>query len=358
MRLRELWPDIRVLGIGGERMRDAGVEVFSGYASAIGLVEALSAYRDVRKTYEKTVSVMETERPDVVVLIDYPDFNFRVGAKARELGCKVLYYVSPQLWAWRSGRINVMKEFVDRAAVLLPFEPGIYKDAGIPCEFVGHPVIEEMAGITEDKRQAKLELGLEAEKPYLALLPGSRNSELRSLLPVMLDTVRRLKAARPGLGFVLSLAPNLDEELYIDQIRAFEKEGVVVSRKNAVLLYTASEAAVVASGTAALQGVFRGTPLVIIYRVNPVTYLLIKMLAKVKYVNLANLILDREAVPELLQGRADPALVAREISGLLENSERRKRMLDDLEEVREMFVGKRPTERVALMVGELVGWAS
>ena len=136
-------------------MREAGVEVFAGYSSAIGLIEALAVFREVKRTYDKTVEVMERERPEVVVLIDYPDFNFRVGAKARELGSKVLYYVSPQIWAWRSGRIHTMKRFVDQAAVLLPFEEKIYLEAGIPCEFVGHPIMEEMSSFTDDKSQAR-----------------------------------------------------------------------------------------------------------------------------------------------------------------------------------------------------------
>lgn len=356
--LKNRWEGIRVFGIGGERMREAGVDVFAEYSSAIGLVEALSVYKEVKKTLSATVELMERERPDVVVLIDYPDFNFRVGAKARELGLRVLYYVSPQIWAWRAGRINNMKRFVDQAAVLLPFEERIYKDAGIPCEFVGHPVMEEMSSISQDRGAACAEIGVDPDGQIIALLPGSRPTELRALLPLLLESVHLMKRERPGLSYVLSLAPNLQRADYEDLLAPFEREGVLVTRKNAVLLYTASDAAVVASGTAAFQGVLRGTPLVVIYKANFITYWLMKMLVNVRFANLANLILDREAVPELLQADAQAQNVARELNGLLDNTDRKKRMLEDLALVRGMFEGRRPTERVAGMVGSIAGWSS
>ena len=351
------WDDLRIFGIGGRLMREAGVEVFAGYSSAIGLIEALAVYKEVKKTYERTVEIMEFEKPDVVVLIDYPDFNFRVGKKARELGAKVLYYVSPQIWAWRSGRIHTMKEFIDQAAVLLPFEEKIYKDAGIPCEFVGHPILEGMSSFTDDKTLAREELGLDTEGSLVALLPGSRPSELNRLLPVLLDAVRLMKKDHPELKYVLSLAPNLERTDYEQLLAPFEQDGIPVSRESAVLMYTAADAAVVASGTAALQGVFRETPLVVLYKVNPITYRLMKMLVKVKFANLANIILGREAVPELLQGAATASNVVMELKSMLFDNDRINDMQKDLHSVREMFADKHPTRRLADMVDSLAGWA-
>ena len=337
-------------------MREAGVEVFAGYSSAIGLIEALAVFREVKRTYDKTVEVMERERPEVVVLIDYPDFNFRVGAKARELGAKVLYYVSPQIWAWRSGRIHTMKRFIDQAAVLLPFEEKIYLEAGIPCEFVGHPIMEEMSSFTDDKSQARKELGLDADGELVALLPGSRPSELKTLLPIYLESVRLMKKEHPELNYVLSLAPNLERTEYEGLLSPFEQEGITISRENAVLMYTAADAAVVASGTAALQGVFRETPLVVLYKVSPITYWLIRMIASAKYANLANIILDREVVPELLQGDATAPNVVRVLKSMLGDWDKNNEIQSDLHRVRQMFHGKRPTLRVADMVGALAGW--
>ncbi len=359
MLARELinrWQGIKVFGIGGQRMREAGVEVFDGYSSAIGFTEALSVYKEVKRTLAKTIELMERERPEVVVLIDYPDFNFRVGLKAKELGIKVLYYVCPQVWAWREGRVNKMKEFVDQAAVLLPFEEKIYKDAGIPCEFVGHPIMEEMSLYTRDKTQARLELGLDPGTQLIALLPGSRPVELRFLLPLILDSVRMMKKEHPEWGFVLSIAPNINRDDFRELLDPVEKEGVVFTDKNALLIYSAADAAVVASGTAALQGVFRDTPLLIIYKVKLLTYILLKLILKNRFAHLANIILDREAVPELLQADATPENVVSTLNGLLEDSEVNRKRTEDLDSVREMFMGKSPTAQVADMVASLAGW--
>ena len=354
--LKKRFGDIRLLGIGGERMREAGVDVFSGYSSALGLFEAITAYSELKNTLSLTIGKLEEERPDVVVLIDYPDFNFRVGKKARELGLKVLYYVSPQVWAWRQGRVNTMRMFVDKVAAILPFEVEFYRDAGLPCEFVGHPVMEEMNGMTLDMPEARRLLGLEQEKDYLALLPGSRPRELATLMPVLLGAVRLLKKQRPDLGYVLSVAPNIDQDEYRESLSAFEAEGVIISRDNVVHLYNAATAAIVASGTAAFQGVLNTCPLGVIYKLNPVTFTLFRMISSLKYVNLANIILDRAALPELLQGKAEPANIASVALDLIENDDVRSKMIKDFEKVRDMFEGRHPTAKVADMVAELAGW--
>jgi lipid-A-disaccharide synthase len=359
MLARELlskWDDLKIFGIGGQKMKDAGVEVFAEYSSAIGIIEALAVYREVKKTFNKTVEVMERERPDVVVLIDYPDFNFRVGAKAKELGIKVFYYVSPQVWAWRKGRIHTMKEFIDMAAVLLPFEEKLYHDNGIPCEFVGHPIMEEMDNISKDKADARRVLGLEQERQVIALMPGSRPSELRSLLPMMLESVRKLKRDYPDLMFILSIAPNLNAKDFHDLIAPFKHDGVSITRENAVYIYTAADAAIVASGTAALQGALRDIPLIVIYKMNFITYWIAKMLIDLKYVNLANIILDKEAIPELIQQNATSDNIVKEILMLIDNPDRRAQMHDDLKSVKALFEGKKPTSRVAEMVAELADW--
>lgn len=354
--IKKLRPQVRIMGVGGEKMRRAGVEVFSEIASAFGLAEAISSYRKVKTTLNRTLAILEDVRPEVVVLIDYPDFNFRVGKRAHELGMKVLYYVSPQVWAWRSGRVHSMAEFVDKMAVLLPFEEPLYKNSGIPCEFVGHPIMEEMLSMPSDKQDARSILGLEPEKPYLAVLPGSRGNELRRLLPLMLEVVRKFKAQRPEWGFVLPVAPNVDMNEYSDGFGELESEGVHITKQNAVLVFTASEAAVVASGTAALQAVLRETPLVVVYKVAPMSYLIGKMLIKVPFINLANIILGREAVPELIQGRANANEVMSHLRKISIESPERVAMLDDLRTVKAMFEGKQPSVRVAQMVAGLAGW--
>jgi lipid-A-disaccharide synthase len=353
--LRDLMPGVRILGVGGQRMKEAGVEVFAGIAGAFGLTEALSAYRDVRRSYRKAVGALTKDRPDVVVLIDYPDFNFRLAARAKEQGIPVLYYVSPQVWAWRRGRVKTMARIADRVAVVLPFEEEIYRESGLPCEFVGHPVLDDMSSPTGDKAKAKEALGLEADRPYLAVLPGSRRSELSRLLPLVLAVVRGFRARHPEYGYVLPVAPNVRTEEYRSWFDALKREGVAVTHEGAVLAFDASEAAVVASGTAALQAVLREVPLVVIYKVFPLTYFLGRIFINVKFINIANLILGREAVPELIQKEATPEGVLEALEPLLAEGSRRERMLEDLRAVKGMFGERRPSRRVAEMVAEMAG---
>lgn len=354
--VKKQWPHVRVLGVGGEKMRSAGVEIISGIAHAFGLFEVISSLKKLKETLRKTIEAMEEVRPEVIVLIDYPDFNFRVGRRARELGIKVLYYVSPQVWAWRSGRIKTMATFVDRMAVLLPFEETLYRNSGIPCEFVGHPIMEEMGAYPTDKGEARRMLGLDPGKPCLAVLPGSRSGELSRLLPLMLEVVQGFRKNHPDWGFVLPVAPNVNVDDFSDGFGRLRDEGVLLTHENAVLALSASDAAVVASGTAAFQSVLRETPLVVVYKVSPLSYVIGRMVIKVPYANLANIILGREAVPELLQGKATAPEVLRHLEELTKDTGRREGILRDLVKVRAMFEGKRPTQRVANMVGELAGW--
>jgi lipid-A-disaccharide synthase len=354
--IKGLWPDARVLGAGGERMARAGVELFAGIAGAFGLTEALASYREVRDTFKKTVDTLGSASPDVVVLIDYPDFNFRVARMARKAGIPVLYYVSPQVWAWRKGRVKTMARIADRMAVVLPFEEDIYRAEPIQCEFVGHPVMDEIRSLPSDRRALKETLGLDPERPALAFLPGSRTSELRRLLPLMLETVRRVRKEFPRHELVMPLAPNLDAGRYGPFMEEFVKEGVRVVKEKALHALSASEAAVVASGTATLQAAFLERPMVVVYKVSPVTYFLARMILAVKYITLVNLLLGRPVVPELVQGRATPESIMDELRSVLTDDKRREGMLAGLREVKGLFSGRRPSRRVAEIVGEMAGW--
>src|SRR5574340_1745168 len=169
-------PDIRIIGVGGERMKQAGVELISGIASAFGIAEEVYTLRTIKKTFAEAVNALRTHKPDVLVLIDYPDFNLKLAEEARKNNIKVLYYVSPQVWAWRKKRVTKIARLVNRMAVVLPFEEEIYKEVGLPCEFVGHPVYDEIRSLPADKAALKAELGLEKARPLLSLLPGDRKS--------------------------------------------------------------------------------------------------------------------------------------------------------------------------------------
>lgn len=354
--VKSLWPDARVVGAGGQRMRRAGVELFAGISGAFGITEAVSAYKELRGTFKKTTEMLKEARPDVVVLIDYPDFNFRVAAAAKRLGIPVLYYVSPQVWAWRKGRVKTIAGLADRIAVILPFEEAIYRDSGIACEFVGHPVMDEISSLNLTKENSKGLLGIEQSRPAIALLPGSRAIELRRLLPPMLEAVRALRGDSQEYEFVMPLAPNLDISGFGAYIERAEREGIKVLRENALPALAASEAAVIASGTAALQAAFLERPMVVIYKVSLGSYLVAKSVLRVKYINLVNIILDRPVVPELIQGKAKADNILGELRQLLSDGARRREMTASLGEVKAMFEGKRPSVRVAEIAGEIAGW--
>lgn len=358
--LKKMWPDVRLVGIGGEKMAAAGVEIKAGLTSALGLTEVISSINRIRSSLKAAKKSLIDNSPEVVVLIDYPDFNFRVGRAAKKHGIKVLYYVSPQVWAWRKGRVKTMTEFVDRMAVILPFEEELYKKAGIPCEFVGHPAMEEIeqyeAANLKSKRSALCTPHSALKDPLIALLPGSRPNELKTLLPVFIDVATRLKRDLPACRLVLPLAPNIDIAAYSEYITRLEQEGVEVSRGKAIEALVSSDAAVIASGTATLQAALLAAPMVVVYKLSPLTYSIGKNILKVKYISLANIIAGRGILPELIQGRVNASEITGELKRILTDSKYRTDMISSLEEIRGAFSGRSPSQRVAEMTGELAGW--
>ncbi len=370
--LRKKEPDIRIMGMGGERMRAAGVEIISPISDAFGLVELFSAYRKIRTAFKKTKAAIRTRMPDVLVLIDYPDFNLKIAKSARALGIKILYYVSPQVWAWRRGRVRKIGRLVDRMAVLLPFEEDIYRDAGIRCEFVGHPILEEIRNVLiasspslrekqdntphHAERQAlRSALGINPSGPLLSLLPGSRPSELERLLPVMTEVVRLFRLEFSTWQFCMPLAPNTDSEKYRDSLDALTKEGVVVIKGESVRALAASDLAVVASGTATLQTALLGVPMVVVYKLSPLTFFLGKLVVDVPHISLVNILAGREVVRELLQKMANPREVTGELSRIIRDKAYREEMLDHYRTINEKFSGKHASQRVAEIVLEMSG---
>ncbi|HXX57023.1 MAG TPA: lipid-A-disaccharide synthase [Thermodesulfovibrionales bacterium] len=361
--LKRFWPGIRVLGIGGSRMREAGVEILAGISSAFGIAELLPSLRKIRESFRLAVKAITETRPEVVVLIDFPDFNFRLGRVAKRYGLKVLYYVSPQVWAWRKGRIRVMGEIADRVAVLLPFEEEMYRKAGIPSEFVGHPAMEEIEEARKagdlpdsDKPVMRRKLGLAAGQPVVALLPGSRPHELRTLMPVFLDLVKQIKAELPESGFVMPIAPNIDVEKFRRYIDALTLEGVLIVKGNSIECLACSDLAVIASGTATLQATLLGVPFVVVYKVSPVTYLIGRVFVSVRHISLVNIISDSGVVRELIQRHANAQDIMQELRRILFDEQYRLGMTSSFEKVRRIFAGKRPSRRVAEMIGEMAGW--
>jgi lipid-A-disaccharide synthase len=362
--LKSKWPDVRIIGIGGQRMSEAGVELVSRISDAFGIIEAVASLRKLKTAFNNAVEALKKFRPDVLVLIDYPDFNLKVAKEAKALGIKVLYYVSPQVWAWRKGRVPKIASLVNRMAVLLPFEEKIYKDAGLTCDFVGHPILEEIQGVLAkgNKAEFKTALGLDPDKPLLSLLPGSRPHELKKLLPLMIEVVRQFRndpeilKGNKEYQFCMPLAPNTDEQKYHIFIETLKKEGVAIKKGESVKVLAASDMAVVASGTATLQTAFLEVPMVVVYKMSPLEFQIGKRIINVKHISLANILAGKEVVVELLQERANPGETIKELKKIIFDIEYRENMINRFKKIKEPFIGKKASQKVADIILEMVIW--
>lgn len=340
--LRALNPSVTIAGIGGERLQAGGASLLGDYRgiAVTGLVEAVRVLPRARAMYRRIVGDARRLRPDVFVAVDFPDFNFRVADAMNRLGVPVVYYISPQLWAWRPGRMKAMRRFARRVLVIFPFEEAIYRDAGVPVEFVGHPLVE-LARAAGSRVAVRQSLGLEVEKPVVALLPGSRPNELRAILPGLAAAARIIAARLPSAQFVVARAPGLADELFADL------GGPTIIEQRADEVLAAADVALTASGTATVQAAIHGTPMVIVYRVSPLTYALGKPFVKVETYGMVNLVAGRRIVPELVQHAFTPEAVAGEAVSLLSDEARAGQMRAALAEVRAKLGGPGATKRAA-----------
>ncbi len=344
--LKRREPDIDVFGLGGERFQAAGgrlIEDFHGL-SVTGLTEALSVVPRLFATRRRLVTAATTQKAQALILIDYPDFNFRLMPHVKKLGIPVIYYVSPQLWAWRAGRIRQMKRSVDRVLPIFPFEADIYTREGIDVRFVGHPLID--LATPQHTREAFLKkVNLDPSKPVLALLPGSRTNELKELAPVIARAVPAIAARVPGVQFLLARAPNLHDGLF----EVFGMSGVSLRIADAQAddVLNASDAVITASGTATVQTALHGKPMVVIYKVSPLTYRIAKRLTKVDTYAMVNLIAGQRIVRELIQDECTAEAIADEAVRILTEQDYRSRMIAALAEVKQKLGGPGASERAA-----------
>jgi lipid-A-disaccharide synthase len=320
-------PSCRISGFGGERLRAAGAALTGDYGglAVTGLTEAIRVLPRSYAMYRRLVSHARAERPDVFVAIDFPDFNFRLGAAVHALGIPVVYYVSPQLWAWRSGRIHAMKRFVTKVLPIFPFEVDIYQREGIPVEFVGHPLVD-LIDVRSPRDEFLRAHGLDPAAPTVALLPGSRPNELRATIPVLAAAIPLIAGRVPDVQFVVARAPHLADALLVPlqhpstgPTRVRPRVTIVEGRTDDVL--HASDTVITASGTATVQTALHEKPMVIVYRLSPLTYRVGRRFVRVSTFGMANLIAGRTVVPELIQEAFTPARVAEETLRFLTNPE-------------------------------------
>ena len=302
--LRVIAPECRLFGMGGARMAAAGMDLLVDVTSAavVGGSEALRRVPLLYRAYRRLRAALEGEsRPRVLVLIDFPEFNLRLARAAHRSGVPVVYFIPPQIWAWRGGRIRTIRRAVSLVLAVLPFELPLYRRAGVPVEFVGHPLIDAVAD-APSRAEARRELGLDAGVELVGLLPGSRREEVERLLPVMREAICRIAVARPATRFVLGLAPTVARSLVERLLDGAPRVLIVASRVHAVM--RAADLALVTSGTATLETALLGTPMIVCYRLSRISGLLALLLIRVPWISLANLVLGRSVVPELHLARA------------------------------------------------------
>ena len=332
----QLHPAATITGFGSDRLRAAGaalVEDFKGL-SVTGLLEVARVLPRTYATYRRLVAHAADTRPAVFVAVDFPDFNFRLARAMRALGVPVVYYISPQLWAWRRGRMKTMRRIADRVLVIFPFEEAIYKQAGVPVQWVGHPMLD-VAGQPEPRDRFLTRHGLDPAKPVVALLPGSRRNELREILPGLIEAAHRIRRRVPNVQFLLARAPHLSDELFgpLASAEAGSLDVRVVAGAADDVL-AAADVAVVASGTITVQAALHECPMVVVYRLSPITYRLGRPFVHVDTFAMANLVAGRKIVPELIQDDFTPDAVAREALALLTDPAAAERMRIELRTVR------------------------
>lgn len=344
--LRALCPGVELVGMGGDEMAEAGVRLVrhaSGVA-VMGLVEVLTHLPVVLGAMQALERALDDEPPDLLVPVDFPEFNLRLAARARARGIPVVYYVSPQVWAWRAGRAREIARLVRRMLVLFPFEAEFYERAGVPVTFVGHPA----AAARESVRREEVlrSAGLSTDRPTLALLPGSRRKEVRRLFPVLLGALARLRRERPALQAVVPRARTLPPG-FLEGIAARAGSEVSILDGSYPEILDVSDAGAVASGTATLDAAMAGLPSVVVYRMHALSYLLARRLVRVEHIALPNLIAGRRLLPELVQADCRPERVAAEIAPFLDDPEVRERARDSLLRLRGALRGDGAFRRAA-----------
>lgn len=357
--LRAVGDEVECFGLGGERLLRAGGEILVSLEeiSVIGLVEVLGKLPALHRAKRKLVAAARDRRPHAAVLIDFSGFNLRLAKSLRRLGIPVVYYVSPQVWAWRRRRVKTIRNVVQKMLVILPFEEDFYRDEGVPVRFVGHPLVD-LVHSREDRRSFCKRAGLEPERPWVAVLPGSRRREIELHLPILARAMAKISEKRPDLQFVILRAPTVDAPEIASGLGPWaERVRVVDGSAREGLTYAA--VAVVASGTATVEAALTGTPMVVVYRVGELSYRIGRPFVRVPHYAMVNLIAGKKIVPELIQSSMTDERVASETLHLIDDGGAAEAMRQGLEEVKKRLGGGGASRRAAeevMSIASRAGW--
>lgn len=347
-------PSVRFYGIGGKKLEKAGVELIasSSDTAVVGLTEVASKLKFILKVMGLLKKSLREEKPDLLILIDYPDFNLPLARTARKNGVRVFYYISPQVWAWRKRRVKQIEKIVDRMAVILPFEAQIYDKSKLDVSFVGHPLLDVVKK-KYYREEALKKFGLEEGRTTIGILPGSRESEVKKLLPEMLKAAGILKDRIASVQFVLPLADTLNIGFVLRIIGQYPVE-VKIIKDDIYDVIGISDVVMVASGTATLETALLETPMVIIYKVSPLSYYIGRMFINVNNIGLVNIIAGKTIVPEFVQNKATASNIAKEISDILANRSRMDRIKEELSRVKENLGTPGANMKTAGLVYEMI----
>lgn len=351
--LVKLQPDLEIFGIGGDKMQQQGMKLLyhTKEMSVLGFGDVIKRFPFFRKVYFNLVSNLKTERPDLLILIDYPGMNLKLAKAARKLGIKVFYYIAPQVWAWGTGRIKKMAKLVDKLATIIPFEERMFRKAGIDAHFVGHPLLEVLQAKLEKEEFFRINQ-IDHHQKIIGLLPGSRTTEVDRLLPEMINIMKALKNHHPELQIIVSRAPFIERSFYEKIIGENSSIKLLDDCTYEIMKY--SDLLLVASGTATLESALFGTPLIIVYKVDPLSYFIGKRLIKIDNIGLVNVIAEKQIVPEFIQQNFTVNNLIPTIEKIIYDKNERQKIVLNLKQIKKKLGKSGASQRAAKMALSMI----
>jgi lipid-A-disaccharide synthase len=363
--IKKLSPDMKISGIGGRQMKSAGVDIFCDVSdiSIVGFLEVIEKLGLIRRLYKQVIEKLDSGNVKGVVLIDYPGFNLKVAKSAKERGIPVFYYISPQVWAWKKGRVKTIKIYVDKMFVILPFEKEFYKSEGFDVEFVGHPLLEVITPLSFPPLQRRdgrgreglcKELGVDDKELIIGILPGSRKKEISYMLHEILKASKIIKERYPLAQFLLPLSQSIEED-YLKNFITSEYSYIKIAKGKNYDVMNVSDLLITKSGTSTLEAAIIGTPMIIVYKSSFFSYYLAKALVNVPYAGLPNLLAGREIVPELLQSGMSAKNIAERALYFLEEENRLEQMREELNKIKYSLGESGASKKVANAIIDYMG---
>jgi len=353
--LRAITPAIEVTGMGGDKLREAGavLQVDCADMAVVGIVEVLANLRSIMRNLNKLRDELKHNPPDLLILVDYQEFNFKLAKAAKQCGVKVLFYISPQVWAWRPYRVHKIGKLIDMMAVLFPFEEKFYKKANVPVRFVGNPLVDE-AKPSQSKAETLQRHQLDASKKVIGLFPGSRKNEIKRILPTQLKAAELLQQKHPELQFILPIASTIDDGDIRPHLDEHKTLNIRAVKDHVYNVMQACDAIITASGTATLEIALMGIPNVITYEISPISYFILKRLVTIENIGLVNIVAEKSIVKEFIQYEATPENIAGEIDHLLTDDQYRNTMIAELNQVRARLGKEGGSNNIAQLAYEML----